>query len=238
MQPPLFKLKGSTLTTVVLELQQYSSRSFASDLAAKIAQAPQLFQDAPLLIQCLETVPTDTELTALLQSCRDAGLKPLAIQLSDASESQFNALPVFDKEQLSGKSRQLKTDVPEVVVKTVTETVTETVAVHKPAMIVERPVRSGQQVYAKGCDLVVLSQVGEGAVVVADGSIHVYGYLRGRAIAGAEGNTQARIYCQKLQAELMSIAGAFVTKDSIDESLLNRAAQVYLVNDEPVIDAL
>lgn len=84
-----------------------------------------------------------------------------------------------------------------------------------PAKVITTPVRSGQQVYAKGTDLVVLTQVGEGAEVIADGNIHIYGTLRGRAIAGASGNEHARIFCQSLKAELISIAGTYQVSDDL-----------------------
>jgi len=92
------------------------------------------------------------------------------------------------------------------------------------------PVRSGQQVYAEGCDLTVLSTVSAGAEVIADGSIHIYGALRGRALAGARGNTEARIFCREFQAELVAIAGHYKVLDDIPDQLRGKPVQVWLDN--------
>jgi septum site-determining protein MinC len=97
--------------------------------------------------------------------------------------------------------------------------------------VIVNPVRSGQQVYAKGGDLIVLAAVSAGAEILADGNIHVYGTLRGRALAGVQGDTSARIFCNGLQAELISIAGHYKLQDSIDAPSHTLPVQVYLEND-------
>ena len=99
-------------------------------------------------------------------------------------------------------------------------------------------VRSGQQLYAQNRDLTVLSQVGAGAEVIADGSIHIYGPLRGRALAGAKGNTSARIFCRSFQAELVAVAGQYKVLDDIPRELHGKAVQVWLEHDELKIAAL
>jgi len=97
------------------------------------------------------------------------------------------------------------------------------------AMVIDRPLRSGQQVYAKGRDLLVMAMVNPGAEVLADGHIHVYAPLRGKAIAGARGNTQARIFALNMDAELISIAGVYRTSENpLPASVRGHAAQVYL----------
>jgi len=97
------------------------------------------------------------------------------------------------------------------------------------ALVVDRPLRSGQQVYARGRDLVVLAMVNPGAEVIADGHIHVYAQLRGKAIAGARGNADARIFAQSLEAELVSIAGVYRTSDvPLPDNVRGKAAQVRL----------
>lgn len=108
-----------------------------------------------------------------------------------------------------------------------------------PTLVITRPVRAGQQVYAKGGDLVVLALVSNGAEVIADGSIHVYAPLRGRALAGARGDASARIYTTCLEAEIVSVAGMYRTLDeSLPASIKNRPAQVYLDQDKLVIESL
>ncbi|TCP15651.1 septum site-determining protein MinC [Crenobacter luteus] len=106
-------------------------------------------------------------------------------------------------------------------------------------LIVDKPVRAGQQIYARGGDLVVLSMVSAGAELIADGSIHVYSHLRGRALAGARGNTAARIFTLAMEAELLSIAGVYRTiEQALPASIAGRPTQVYLENERLVMSAL
>jgi septum site-determining protein MinC len=123
---------------------------------------------------------------------------------------------------------------PEVVVRTVVEEK----LVHRPSKVITRPIRSGQQVYAEGSDLIVMAAVSEGAEILADGHIHVYGPLRGRALAGVRGDVQARIFCQSLEAELVSVAGNFKLSDSLRELTWKAPAQVYLLDDTLHVGAL
>ena len=99
-------------------------------------------------------------------------------------------------------------------------------------------VRSGQQIYADNRDLTVLTAVGAGAEVIADGSIHIYGALRGRALAGANGNTAARIYCREFNAELVAVAGTYKVLEDIPQALRGKAVQVWLEDGQLHIAAL
>ena len=110
-------------------------------------------------------------------------------------------------------------------------------APHTGPMVVTKPVRGGQVIHARDNDLVVLAPVNPGAQVIADGHLHVYAPLRGRAVAGAAGLPGARIFCQKLEAELVAIAGAYVMAEEIPAALRGRAAQVFLENGECRITA-
>jgi septum site-determining protein MinC len=98
----------------------------------------------------------------------------------------------------------------------------------RPAMVVNEPVRGGRQIYAAGGDLVVTAMVSAGAELLADGHIHVYGALRGRAVAGLSGDTNARIFCLSLEAEMVSIAGLYRVNEDIDRAIYRKSAQVYL----------
>ena len=102
---------------------------------------------------------------------------------------------------------------------------------HPSSLLLENPVRSGQSVIFTEGDVTVLGSVGSGAEIVAGGSIHIYGTLRGRAMAGVNGNSSARIYCQKIEAELLAIDGYYQTADDIDDRLRNRPAQAWLDGD-------
>lgn len=108
----------------------------------------------------------------------------------------------------------------------------------RPGLVQKTPVRSGQQLYADHRDLTVLSTVGAGAEVIADGSIHIYGPLRGRALAGAQGNTDARIFCREFHAELVAIAGHYKVIEEVPKELRGKAVQIWLDQEELKIAAL
>ncbi|WP_236638618.1 septum site-determining protein MinC [Mangrovicoccus ximenensis] len=106
------------------------------------------------------------------------------------------------------------------------------------AVIVTEPVRSGQKIYADSGDLVVVASVSNGAELVAAGNIHVYGTLRGRALAGVNGDTSARIFCRSLDADLVAVAGLYLTYDDYAREHLKRPVQIFLENDKLRVDAL
>jgi septum site-determining protein MinC len=95
-------------------------------------------------------------------------------------------------------------------------------------MVVRQPVRAGQVIYARNSDLLVLAPVNPGAEVIADGNVHIYSTLRGRAVAGAQGDVNARIFCQRLQAELVAVAGAYVMADDVPREARGQAVQVHI----------
>ena len=105
-------------------------------------------------------------------------------------------------------------------------------------LLIDRPVRSGQSVFFPAGDVTVIGSVASGAEIVAGGSIHVYGTLRGRAMAGSAGNSQARIFCRKIEAELLAIDGLYKTADDMEEGLRGRAIQAWLEGDALMMAAL
>ncbi|MBY4678453.1 septum site-determining protein MinC [Marinobacterium arenosum] len=233
-----FQLKGSVVSIIILELYQFTPAGFADQLRAKIDQAPQFFAQSPVVISLekLNAPLADDEPSQLLALCREFGLQPMAFRGGEVNDAiRACGLPQLPSSSRADSELQMPAPVapapqqaaPEVVVKTVVE---ERV-VQRPAKIIERPVRSGQQVYAEGADLIILSQVSEGAEVIADGNIHIYGPLRGRALAGVKGDQQARIFCQHMAAELVSIAGNFMLSDSLRKQLWQQPAQVALNGD-------
>lgn len=120
-----------------------------------------------------------------------------------------------------------------------TPTPQATASARTPALVITRPVRTGQQIYAKGGDLVVLALVSAGAEVIADGDIHIYAPLRGRALAGARGDTSARIYTTCMEAEIVSVGGIYRALDeALPVSIKGRPTQVYLDQEKLVIEAL
>lgn len=248
-----FQLKGSTVTVVVLEVVRYFPDTFPAQLEAKIQQAPQFFQDSPVLINLEKLVDDDlaVDLSLLIQQCRDLSLQPIAFKgVGDDFKAAVTATGLASLPDTNTRAKASELNVPEpasaeIAVpavegesQVIIRTVTEEKLVQRPSKVITRPVRSGQQVYAEGADLIVLSQVSEGAEVIADGHIHVYGALRGRALAGVRGDTQARVFCQKLEAEIISVAGNFLLSESLPESLSKQATQAYLDGDVLKLEAL
>lgn len=241
-----FQLKGSVVTAIVLELYRYTRAQFGEDLGAKVRQAPMFFHQTPVVIS-LEKLESDAlpiDFVELISLCREFGLRPMAFkgapaELGDALEATGLVLIPAGQAGRAAMPEPPAAPVaaasePEVVVRTVVEEK----LVHRPSKIITRPIRSGQQVYAEGCDLIVMAPVSEGAEILADGHIHVYGALRGRALAGVRGDVQARIFCQSLEAELVSVAGNFKLSDSLQELAWKAPAQVYLQDDTLHVAAL
>lgn len=235
-----FQLKGSTITVVVLEIHRYLPDSFATQLQQKILQAPQFFANSPVLINVGKLADEDRliDFSLLIKQCRELGLQPVGFK--GGNEKFAGAIAETGLALLPESSARVKAaalDIPEPAIQPDSEvqveikTVVQEKVVQRPSKVITRPIRSGQQVYAEGADLIVLSQVSEGAEVLADGNIHVYGALRGRALAGVHGDTDARIFCQQMDAELISVAGNFLLSESLDDSIRKQSAQAYLQGD-------
>jgi septum site-determining protein MinC len=107
-----------------------------------------------------------------------------------------------------------------------------------PGLVVRTPVRSGQVIHAVGGDLVVIAPVSSGAELIADGNIHVYGPLRGRALAGARGNSDVSIFCLGLEAEFISIAGRYLMADELAKVVRGKPMRAYLEGESLVVTPL
>nr|WP_314482309.1 septum site-determining protein MinC [uncultured Pseudomonas sp.] len=231
-QAPVFQLKGSMLAITVLELAKNDLEALDRQLAAKVAQAPNFFSNTPLVL-ALDKLPAGMgpiDLPGLMRICRQHGLRTLAIRASrieDIAAAIAIDLPVLPP---SGARERLIEPVEAPAPPKKPEKPPEPTI--KPTKIITTPVRGGQTVYAENCDLVVISSVSPGAELMADGNIHVYGPMRGRALAGHKGNTKARIFCQQLSAELVSIAGMYkVSEDLRRDPLWGTAVQISLSSD-------
>lgn len=229
-QPPAFHLKGSMLTLTTLELLSNDLTVLDNQLAEKAAQAPDFFQNAPLILALDKRQEGELpDLAELLALCRKHGLRPLAIrteqedELAAAAAIDLPTLPLSLARDRALPAQKPVTKAPELL----------------PARIISTPVRSGQQIYAKNADLIVTASVSAGAELLADGHIHVYGALRGRALAGIGGNAQARIFCQQLGAELVSIAGQYkIAEDLRRIPAWGESAQISLDGEQMHIVAL
>ena len=250
-----FRLKGGLFPLTALELTDWEPRRFLDDLRQKVAEAPAFFRDAPVILD-LDGLPGSIELPLqeLVAMCRQHGLLPVGVRGGSAQreamarEAGLACLPASrsrgaraSRETAQEAGRETPAEVGPATRQDESTAVSPAPAAAEPASpsrVVTTPVRSGQQVYAAGGDLIVLSSVSEGAEVLADGNIHVYGPLRGRALAGVRGDARARIFCQSLEAELVSIAGDFKLHDDLQGPLWKQAVQISLDDQTLKVDAL
>jgi septum site-determining protein MinC len=240
---PALELKGSTLTLMVLHLLDADADRLGRQLQEKFGQAPGFFRNAPLVID-LGALPPDgpeLDLATLVQRVREFGLVPVALR--GGSEMQ-NALALRAGLGLLAASRQ-EPAAKEVAEPSPPEAEPEPESpVSVPpapaagAKVITHTVRSGQRVVATDGDLIVLASVNSGAEILARGSIHVYGALRGRALAGVRGDAAARICCLQFHPELVAVAGEYMLNDELDSALLGKTAVVALADDRLQIDPL
>lgn len=238
-QEPVFNLKGGMLTVTVIEVVRLDTGRFAKQLAEKKEQAPNFFSDTPVVISLekLDAHMNLSTLAGLLQVCKNHGLLPVALRGSDNFRplAQQSGLVLMPPGRGRDKSAEVVAEAPPQAPEPAAEPMASGSA---PNKIITQPIRSGQQVYAPGGDLVVLAPVSAGSELLADGNIHVYGPLRGRALAGVRGNTEARIFCQSLEAELVSIAGHYKVAEDLRKSLWKQAVHIGLDGDSLKIAAL
>jgi septum site-determining protein MinC len=207
-------LKGRNFTLSVLHLAQNDIAKSIDFIQEKVAQAPTFFASAPVVIN-IEHIKEDLDFHQLKTGILKAGMVPVGITGTRDKRTQTLAIDAG------------------FAVMTASNSPTQAPVPLTPAKVIRTPIRSGQQIYAKNSDLVVLNHVSAGAEVIADGSIHIYGSLRGRAIAGASGQQQAKIICHDLQSELISIAGNYWLSDQIDEQYWQK--KVMLSYDEDTL---
>ncbi len=229
MSEQLFELKGNLFTLSVLRLLTSDFDALNEQLGAKIAQAPKFFAGAPIVVnlEALEGVTVDfSHLQSLLKGL---DFNPVGVCSGDDEQHKAAKNAGFSVLNYSKDSQQTKPQTQQPAAQAEQA---------EPTLVIESTVRSGQQVYAKGRDLIVLGSVSHGAEVIADGHIHIYGTLRGRAIAGAQGNKDATIFCQKLEAELVSVNGSYWISDSLQGELWGQPACVRQRQDSLHISAL
>lgn len=223
---PPFELKGSLFTLTVLHLFQLDRAAIERHLVEKIKQAPGFFNNTPVVID-LEgmTGPVDgVDFTGLYDLLRGHGMAPVGIRNGGPklqAAARLAGLPVLPESRPVAAPKKTESSEPAA-----------------RNRIVNHPIRSGQQIYAAEGDLIVLGAVSAGAEVIADGNIHVYGVLRGRALAGVKGNVEARIFCHSLEAELISIMGRYRISEQIDPTDRGKAVQIHLAEDRLVIEPL
>ncbi len=255
-------LKGRMVSITAIIIYSADLEQIDNTLKEKVQLAPAFFKGAPLLLD-LENLEEEIDsnwferVSAIIS---EMGFVPVGIV--GANESQENiaraaSIPVWpagrapknlphQKDQIQDVASndpiigERHTKEPEQASALAGETIPEEKTDNRqaPTMVLKNPVRSGQRVYAKDGDLIVLSSVSTGAELMADGHIHVYGPLRGRALAGVKGNQEARIFCHNLQADLIAIAGYYLTNEDLPVDKRGSAVQISLSQEHLNIDVL
>lgn len=244
MSQSVFELKGSLFTLSVLHIYDANLSSVKAALQEKLSQAPNFFFRAPIIANLEHLTVEEYDFCALNEVLTELALVFVGITstcsatLKEQAKAQGFAVLSYsaDKVQNQPKAEQATADIPPVATENKEET-PELPSV-KPTKIIQHTVRSGQQIYAQGSDLVVLGAVSNGAEVIADGSIHIYGTLRGRAIAGAQGNDEARIFTTKMEGELVSIAGNYLLSEHLQGDGWSGPAVVQLVEEKISVKAI
>ena len=231
--PPALEFKSSTFSVPVLVLSSDDLPVIEQQLQEKVSLAPEFFRNSPLVLdlQVLNKQSHALDLIALTDMIRKTGLLPIGIRGGNAQQNKQALellMPVYSIHSggASEEAQKQKNLAPAPEPDADTDLTT--------TMLITQPIRSGQRIYAKG-DLVITAQVSAGAEIMAEGNIHVYNTLRGRALAGVQGNSNARIFCFDLQAELISIAGNYKVSEDLDESVRNKPVQIYLQDQALII---
>jgi septum site-determining protein MinC len=224
---PQFELKAGTFTLPLLRLLGTDMDAVARQLSEKVAKAGGFFHNAPVVIDLKEVAGADVEFPLLVGLMRGHGMIPVGVR--GGTQAQNRAAEALELAVLAD-SRPHRSEIPDGASRAAEPVKAPPPPPPAPSAtkLVSKPIRSGQRVYAPGGDLVVLAQVSSGAEIMADGHIHVYAALRGRALAGVKGNQEARIFCHDLQAELVSVAGHYRISENIDSRLRGRPVQIYL----------
>jgi septum site-determining protein MinC len=219
--PELFQIRGHLQTLIALRLIEPRHEQFFLALQKALARSPGFFRHAPVVLDAGPVVgQPPLNLAEFARRLRQQHLVPVGLQNGDEAWNQL-AINAGLALVPAGRSVEVSAGEPRP------ERQKAAPARRNATVVVREPIRAGQQVYAEGGDLIALAPVSPGAEVLADGHIHIYGPLRGRAHAGIEGDRDARIFCHSLEAQLVSIAGVYVVNEEIDPRYLGKRVQIY-----------
>ncbi|TBR09519.1 MAG: septum site-determining protein MinC [Lysobacter sp.] len=247
---PAGELKIGQVGIANLRVRTLDVDRLADEMRSRVQRAPNLFARAAVVLDFggLSLAPDVATARALVAALREAGVLPVALAYGTTEIERLSedlGLPLLAKfraqyERASSEpaAAPAARRAPEPAAATAQPATAAAALQAQPGLVQVAPIRSGQQVYADNRDLTVLSAVGAGAEVIADGSIHIYGALRGRALAGAQGFEQARIFCREFRAELVAIAGHYKVLEDIPAALQGKAVQVWLEDGQIRIEAL
>lgn len=237
--PEPFRLKGGGFTLLVFEPLDLRAPDLFRRLMDRLAQAPNFYKNAPVVIDLAALADArPINFAELANRLRQHKLIPVGVmnptpeQAQSAANAGLALLPAARPAAVQEPRRESRAaepqPIPQPSAKPVAAPPAAAPAVSRTALVISEPVRAGAQVYAEGRDLVLLAAVSAGAEVLADGHIHAYGRLRGRALAGIGGDEGARIFCRSLEAELVSVAGRFRVSEDMDPKLVGRPTQIFL----------
>ena len=244
-----FQVRGRFFTAVVLQLARGPDAAFFAAIDKMLAQTPHFFANAPFVLDLdrLAEVGPAFDFISLTRELRNRKITLIGVQNGTIAQNRAalhaglitlpsgtDVLPESRKRDGAPKEKAEDTAKASEVRKksadkaSLAAETSGSDSAGAPALLVTEPVRSGQRIFADRGDLVVVASVSAGAELIARGNIHVYGPLRGRALAGVNGDSAARIFCQSLEAELIAIAGLYQISDAIEPSLRRRRVQAFL----------
>jgi len=249
------ELKIGQVGIANLRVRTLDVAQLAAEMRDRVQRAPKLFERAAVILDFggLTKTPDAATARALVEGLREAGVLPVALAYGTREIEELSVaigLPLLAKFRAQyerADAAPVEQAAPRAAAKPAAAPKAEPApapaapsapGASAPGLMHPAPVRSGQQVYAENADLTVLATVGAGAEVIADGSIHIYGALRGRALAGAQGNEKARIFCREFHAELVAVAGHYKVLEDIPKELRGKAVQVWLDQGQLRIAAL
>ena len=245
------ELKIGQVGIATLRIRTLNVEQLSREMRERVERAPKLFGRAAVIIDFggLTQPPDAATAQSLLDGLLQAGVIPVALAYGTRETEQLaehlglpllakfraqyeridTSAPVGGASAPTARSESVGAEAPPTKA---AKAPPPAAAPSQPGLVQKTPVRSGQQLYAENRDLTVLTTVGAGAEVISDGSIHIYGTLRGRALAGAQGNTDARIFCREFHAELVAIAGHYKVLEDVPKELRGKPVQVWLDKDE------
>ncbi len=245
--PAPLEFKGRMMGISVLRVSSNDLDELAASLDAQVNKGGGLLRELPIVLDLnVQIIDVDGLLALLRQqhmtvlggyrtaasmeaAIRRAGL-PVILERTSSSRAPAEAPPPAEE---PAAAKPAPAAAPEAA-----PAAAEAEMPPVSTRLITAPVRSGQRIYARNSDLIVTAQVSAGAEVIADGCIHIYGSLRGRAIAGAQGDEAARIFCRDLQAELLAVAGRYKVADDISDNMRGKPVQIRLDGEKLCVDAL
>lgn len=224
-------VKGNMYTLMSVVLRMNDLDKIREDLTERVSQAPAFFKNTPVIVDfsAIE-IDVDFDFNTLFKTVRQQQLLPVAVRGIDESlheKFQNMGVPIVELSASAGVDRTAED-----------EEKSERMRLQSGSRILDTPIRSGQQFAAQTGDLIVTSRTSPDAELIADGSIHVYGPLRGRAMCGVHGDKNARIFCLALEAQLVSIAGHYKVLEEIPASIKDKPVQISLKDDQLLISPL